>query len=102
MFGWTAFLFPSKIELRASYTPPMRASLRSDLCKILMTHVSGQDPDPGASWGPRLEVFACYSMLLTCDSGEVGPKSNMKPFHAKQALLRVNRIRYPHMQYENI
>lgn len=84
VLGCITFLFPSQIHLRGSCTPPVGASLRSDLCLILRPHVSRQDPDPGPLGAPDRRCFAHYSIPLTCNSDEVGPKSNMKPFHVNK------------------
>lgn len=84
VLGWIPFLFPSQIQLRGSYTPPVGVSLHSDLCWILRPHVSDRDLDPGPLAAPNRRCFACYSILLTCDSDEVEPKSNMKPFHVNK------------------
>lgn len=83
VLGWIPSLFPSKVELR-TYTPPVGVSRRSDRCWILRPHVSGQDPDPGPLGAPDWRCFAHYSIPLTCDSDDVGPKSNMKPFHVNK------------------
>lgn len=79
MLGLIPFLSPSKIKLRASYTPPL-------LRPVLELKVSCVRLRSGSwsSWGPRLGVFVHYSMPLKRDSDEVGPKLNMKSFHANK------------------
>lgn len=82
-----AWLYTVSLSISDSYvdlTHLLGASLRSDLCWILRPHVSDRYPDPGPLGAPDRRCFARYSIPLTCDSDEVEPKSNMKPFHVNK------------------